>query len=235
MRSKIKILILFVLVSIGAFAQQDTLYFTNTHYTIPGHGTGGSVSFTDTIYNQGTAPFVGTVTFAAKVINISSDTLLSNQFSADSLNASDTLFPVPGANSYKAFTFTITNDTAPPFVIGPNTIVIWPVIHVNNTLLSDNPLDTIYINTTYYPLGIKESPLAHMYIFETPGQLNIHFGDAENLIQQVRIFNMLGQSMYAGSPEKSKNIPTAGWSMGIYLCEITTQSGDKRTFKFRIE
>ena len=234
MLSKIKILILFVLVSIGAYAQQDSLYFTSTHYIIPGQGTGSTISLTDTIYNQGTTPFVGTVTLAAKVINVSADTLLSSQFSADSLTASDTLFTSP-TNNYKALNITINGDTAQPFAIGPNTIVIWPIIKTNGTLMPDNRFDTIYINTTYYPLGIKESPLAHMYIFETPGLLNIHFGDAENLVQQVRIINILGQDMYSGSPENSKNIPTAGWSMGIYLCEITTMSGDKRTFKFRLE
>ena len=234
MFSKIKILILFVLVSVGAYAQ-DSLYFTTNVYNIGGQDTGGHLTINDTIYNQGSFPFVGTVTFAAKVVNFSADSSLSSQFTADSLTANDTLFPPPGANSYKAFTVTIINDTAPPFVIGPNTIVIWPIIKSNATLVSDNPYDTIYINTYYYPLGLKESPLANMYIFENPGQLNIHFGDAENLVKQVRIFNVLGQSMYGGTPDKSKNIPTAGWSMGIYLCEITTWNGDKRTFKFRLE
>jgi hypothetical protein len=74
-----------------------------------------------------------------------------------------------------------------------------------------------------------------MYIFQLSGRLNIVFGDAENLVQQVRIYDIIGQSVYSGTPDRSKNIPTEGWNKGIYLCEISTFGGERRTFKFRVE
>jgi hypothetical protein len=187
---------------------------------------------TDTLYNEGASPFIGTVTLSARVDTVP---LTPAQFSADSLSTADTLESFPAAGSYKVLHITVIGDTLPPFIVGPNTIVIWPIISVNNVRVPINPADSIYIYTYYYPLAIKESPLARMYIFETSDMLHVNFGDAENIVQQVRIYNTMGQSMYAGSPDWSANIATSGWSVGIYFCEITTESGEKRTFKFRVE
>lgn len=84
-------------------------------------------------------------------------------------------------------------------------------------------------------IGLKDSPLSKIYIFWTNNRLNIRFGDAENSIQQVRIYNILGQGIYSGSAPDSKYISTPGWAAGIYFCQITTFNNETRTIKFRLE
>lgn len=228
---KIKILVLFVLVLSFGSRAQDSLFFSRTVYAIP--ESIPSFGFNDTITNLGTVPFTGyTVIFTARVNN--DTTLLTYpRLTYDSILPSDSLLP---GNS-KELTFNLNNDTAPPFVVGTNAVVIWPIITINSTNIPINPADSIFINVTYDTLatGIAGTSLVKMYIFQTPGHLNVNFGDAENLVQQVRIVDVLGQGLYSGPADKSKNIPTTGWITGVYLCEITTYSGEKRTIKFRLE
>ena len=233
---KIKILVFsLLLLSFGSKAQ-DSLFFSRTVYSVTFVDTTTSFTIFDTITNLGSVPFTGaSVQFAAKVNNNIGLIFSSPRLTYDSIAPSDTLFP--GGANYKALSFTVNSDTAPPFVVGTNAVVIWPIITVNGTNIPINPADSIYINVTYDTVatGIAGTALIKMYIFQTPGHLNVNFGDAENLVQQVRIVDMLGQSMYTGSAERSRNIPTAGWITGIYLCEITTYTGEKRTIKFRLE
>ena len=164
-------------------------------------------------------------------VNSIVDTNTSQFNSSQTISPFDTIAP----GQRKILNFTINNDTAPPFIIGPNTIVIWPVYYNGGSPAHIGPNDSIIIHTYYYPLGIGDAPLAKMYIYQVPGHLNVNFGDAENIVQQVRIFDILGQEMYMNSPDRSKNINTAGWPSGIYLCEISTFNGEKRTFKFKLE
>jgi len=221
---KINILILFILITLGSYAQ-NRIDFSTTSYTITGLS---NFNVNDSIFVDSLNTPTGTLFFAARVdITL----LTAPQFisSPDSISI-DSL----SLGTYKQVSFTINNDTAPPFVVGPNTVVIWPVY--NNSIGYVSPNDSIYIHVTYDTLtGIGGTSLAKMFIFQTPGRLNVNFGDAENLIQQVSIYDILGQGMYAGSAERSKNIPTSGWTTGVYLCEITTYSGEKRTIKFRLE
>lgn len=223
---KCKLLVLFIILSGGLFAQ-DSLFFTRSVYNIPRLDTfsNNTFSITDSIYSLRSGGFIGNINFAARV----NGTLVSYpQFISDTIAPNDTI----GINP-QPLLFRFTNDTAPPFVIGTNAVVIWPIIA--GGAHPTPSFDSIYINTHYYPLDIKESPLAHMFIFQMGGHLNIVFGDAENVVQQVRIYDLLGQGIYADSPDRSRDIPTQGWNKGIYLCEITTFSGERRTFKFKLE
>jgi hypothetical protein len=233
---KIKILVFFVLLLSFGSRAQDSLFFSNTFYSVTFVDTTLSFTIYDTISNLGSVPFTGaSVKFAAKVNNNVALIFSSPRLVYDSIAPSDTLYP--GGGNYKALSYTVNSDTAPPFVVGTNAVVIWPIITINGTNIPINPADSIFINVTYDTLatGIAGTSLVKMYIFQTPGRLNINFGDAENLVQQVSIYDILGQGMYAGSADKSKNIPTTGWTTGVYLCEITTYSGEKRTIKFRLE
>ena len=222
---RINLLLLLILVTLGSYAQ-DSLRFTNTSFNTFLIDTSGGFTITDSIYNYGIAPVTDSVAYRA---NLNSSVYSGFSVTPQILPA-DTLYT--GVSKQ----ITITIDTAQQFLIGPNTIVIWPVIYHGGSPVSGTT-DSIYITVTYDTIhtGIAGSSLIRMYIFETPGRLNINFGDAQNLVQQVRIYDVIGQSIYTGSPEKSEDIPTAGWNAGIYLCEISTFTGEKRIIKFRIE
>lgn len=226
---KINILLLFILITLGSYAQNILVFDTSTYNIgIINHLT-PSITIFDSIYNDSSFVFNGSLSFGARV---NSFVTSAPQFT-NTYNANDTVFN-PGVR--KSVSFTIL-DSIPPgggFIIGPNTIVIWPIYDRGTTPFG--AVDSIYIHATYDTMtGIAGTSLLQIYIFQTPNRLNINFGDAENLVQQVRICDIMGQGIYAGSPDRSKNIPTAGWNTGIYLCEITTFTGEKRTIKFRLE
>ena len=229
---RIYLFLLFVTISLGSYAQQDTFHFFVNTFVVNGTDTSHSFSITDSIYYSGNSnTFADTVRFAAKVNSVS---LNSARFATTPalFTPQDTFFN----GQPKSISFTFLNDTAPPFIVGPNTVVIWPIYHLGgSTPAHVGPNDSIHITATTYPLGIPEAPLARVFMYQTAAQLHVQFGEAENLVKQVRIYNILGQGIYADSPDRSHNIPTAGWVPGIYLLEITTHSGDKRTIKFRLE
>jgi hypothetical protein len=219
-----------VLISIVSKAQ-DSLAFRQSSYTVLNTDTSQSFTIEDTIYNEGPTVFSGSVTFAARA----NGTLLnSSQFVSDSvIPAVDSLQAFGGSSKGLRFTIINNYDTAPPFIVNPIGVVIWPII--NSGATPTPAFDSIYITAYHFPLGLLIAPLAKMYLFQTTDHLNINFGDADNLVQQVRIYDILGRGMYTGTADRSKDINTAGWNSGIYLCEITTYSGEKRTIKFRLQ
>ena len=227
---KINLLLVLILITAASYAQ-DSLRFVNTFYNVSFIDTSRQFSIDDTLYNAGSSLITGdSIIYGASLNGATlNDTSLNHP--SNVVIPSDTLFP--GLANYKVVHLVV--DSSPAYQIGPNTIVIWPIIHRSGFPIPFYS-DSIYINVTYSRVtGIAGTSLLHMYIFQTPGHLNVNFGDAENLVQQVRIYDILGQGIYGGSPDRSKNIPTAGWNKGIYLCEITTLSGEKRTIKFKLE
>jgi hypothetical protein len=226
---KISILLLFIGITLGSYAQ-DTLHFVTNNFSLNIDTTANTaITIQNGLYFTGRdSAFSSIITFKARVDTTIIDTPRFLSPIYDTTN-------IFSRGVSKVLTFTIKNDTSPPFTIGNNTIVVWPVYHMGNNLGYIGPNDSIHISANYIPLGIADAPLAKMYIYQIPGHLNIVFGDAQNIVQQVRIVNVLGQSIYTGAPDRSKNILTAGWNQGIYLCEVSTYQGEKRTFKFRIE
>ena len=227
---KINILLLLILVTLASYAQ-DSLRFTRTSYALSFIDTNRYLTINDTMYNWGQTLITGDSVLVGVSLNSLPYSDTSLQHAPPSVIPSDTI--LPGIANYKIVTVTV--DSSSRYQVGPNTIVIWPIVHRNGVPI---PVvgDSIYINVTYNRItGIAGISLLRMYIFQTQGQLSVNFGDAENLVQQVRIYDILGQGIYTGAPDRSKNIPTTGWNKGIYLCEITTLSGEKRTIKFRLE
>jgi len=134
---KIKILVFFaLLISFGSKAQ-DSLFFSRTIYSIP--ESIPTFNFIDTIYNGGGSAFYGAyVTFVGRVNGDTSNLLTAANgrlTTNDSIVPSDTLNP----GSSKELTFTVNGDTAPPFEIGPNLVVIWPIITQSGTNIPINP------------------------------------------------------------------------------------------------
>jgi hypothetical protein len=229
---RIYIFLFFILISICSQAQNFLVFDTSTYNIGVINSLTGSINISDSIYDNDTSYiYYGNISFGARVNSHIAD---NSQFNYH-INTTDNLFKfIPGQRYPVSFTI---HDSTPPaggFIMGPNTIVIWPVYHRGGSPFG--PVDSIYIHATYDTLtGLAGTSLLKMFVFQTTGRLNINFGDAENLVQQVRIFDVLGKSIYAGPPDQSKNIPTAGWNTGIYLCEILTFTGEKRTIKFRME
>jgi hypothetical protein len=218
----LSLILIALLLTVSSYAQ--SLHFTTTSYpedTFLLHAP-DTLTLTNSIYNSSGTPFTGTVSVHALVrdsVDLSSaiDTPFLQSATIDSGGT-----PVP---------CTIQIHTSNPlFEIGPNVVVIWPVYQGGAAGPNDSIHLIVYIDTTYID-GINGSALLKTYVYQTGNYLHISFGEAQNLIQQVRIYDVDGQLMYDNTPAMSQSIYAAGWQKGIYLCEISTQAGERRVFK----
>ena len=199
----------------------DTLYFVNATPT-------DTSSILDSIYNTSATPFTGLVKFQAKATVGGLDSSLgqidSVSFAADTLNALGTPATAKALHIHIPY-------SNPVFIGGPTGVVIWPV-YIGGAA---GPYDSIKVVVTMPTVGLEEAPLAKMYLLQFAGSLSIRFGDYENLIKQVSLYDVTGRMVFSGTSQNSKNIPTSGWTTGIYFCELTTYHGERRTIKFVLQ
>jgi hypothetical protein len=215
--------ILFILfIAIGYIGVAQTLRFTPPQLTATNVHFGDSIVMIDTVYNIGSTPFVGPLWLYTQIdaVNSSSDSIYL-------LVNNDTLYP--GRGNGRVFSH-IFHITSPLYRVGPSTIVIWPLYNGNPA----GSVDSIGFTVYTWPLGIDENPLARAFLYQSNGSLLINFGDAENLVKQVRIYDILGKEIYADAADRSHRIPTAQWQSGIYLCEITTTTGQRKVIKINL-
>ena len=215
--------ILFILfIALSHLGAAQTLRFTPPQLSSTSVHFGDTIVMRDTIYNAGSTPFLGPLWLYTHI-----DTVNSYPDSIYLLVNNDTLYP--GRGNGRAFSH-IFHITSPLYVRGTNVVVIWPVYNGNPSGSGDSIGFTVYA----WPLGIDENPLARAYLYQSNGSLLINFSDAENLVKQVRIYDILGKEIYADTAERSHSIPTAQWQSGIYLCEITTTSGQRKVIKINL-
>lgn len=205
-------------------AQIPHLVFSQTQFGTLTRHLGDSIVIQDSMYNTSTTQiYHGSVILGARV---NSNILPYNAI--DSILFLNTTFDSLGGIKPCAIVLHIQNIN---FQVGPSAIVIWPIYNGGNA----GPADSIRLTVLVVPLGIEESPLSKMYLFRGPNILNIGFGDAQKWIQQVRIYDMLGKTIYNDSAENSKHITTTGWQPGIYICELLSTQGERKTLRIRID
>jgi hypothetical protein len=223
---KLYFVILLAIISSQVDAQAF-LKFKYTNYSpLAVVDTNQILTINDSVYNSShTTSFSGTIFYGANLnglpFPISDSTFISTLTPLDTGGT-----PFTGQPAL----FHLPLDS-PAFVNGSNGVIIWPLDRAHNVLG-----DTVHliINISYLA-GIEEAPLGKIYIIQRNGSLNIQFGDAQNIVQQVSLYNIEGQRIFTGSTDQSRNIPTAGWSSGIYFCEIKTYKGETRTIKFVLQ
>lgn len=197
---------------------RDSLVFTNVSIDTVGQ----TLTAVDSLRNLGGGAFTGTVYFNGS-INGGTPRLL------DSAVISTALDTAPGI--YKLISISLpTGDTSAHFVVGPNGVIIWPSYHAQPFA------DTLHIHVDISrTLGIDEAPLAKMYIIQAIGTINVQFGDARDIVKQVSFYDLSGRMIYSGTAEQAHRVAVAGWSTGIYLCQIETYRGERRTIKFMLQ
>ena len=215
---------------LGFSAQsQSLLHFTTTQYSAVSDTIGNSITLSDSIYNSSHDTIVPGPIYLYSRIGSTIYTDSTAPF-IDTPVISVAQVDTGGSPFVSTVGFSITiHFTQPYFEVGPPIgIVIWPVYNDGQA----GPNDSLRLSVQlYYPLGISESPLSRAYVYQIGDRLDINFGDAENLVQQVRIYDVEGRMMYSGSAQASQSIPANGWQRGVYFCELTTYAGERKTFK----
>jgi hypothetical protein len=101
---------------------------------------------------------------------------------------------------------------------------------------SGNTSETSLQLTAIRSVGIPEAENAagiHIYPNPTNGMVRIETNQA---IEQIRIYNLIGQLVYENKPQPDKNkkqikIQTANWTPGIYTVNTRTTAGFQKTIK----
>ena len=215
---KLYLLILIAILSLQVEAQ-SFVKLTRTQFPNFTKHYGDTILLSDSLYSTSGAGYTGTIRFYSRI---------NQTIHADFDTAS---FILDTSSSVKTAYTIVLPVTPANFVNGPNGVIIWPLYAGG----SAGPNDTIRFTAYVSPLGLDEAPLARLYVWQGNNYLNVNFGDYQNLIQQVRLYNVDGQLLYNDAPEPSQRISTSGWSSGVYFCEITTYQGERRTIKFVLQ
>lgn len=225
-KSMFRRLYLLLLISVLAFGvrAQSQLVFSHdtlTFFNVSIDSTAQVLVVSDTLKNLGGGVFSGTVYLNGRING--GIPLLIDSFALTNMDT------VPSSDSLIRFNLPV-GATSSSFVSGPNGVVIWPIYH-------QQPFtDSLYIKIfVTHVLGIDEAPLAKMYIIQNSGSLNVQFGDAPNIVKQVSFYDLSGRLLYSGSEQQAHSVPDAGWSTGVYICEITTWRGERRAIKFILQ
>ena len=130
--------------------------------------------------------------------------------------------------SVKAF----FNPLSAHWKVGKNIVVIWPA-----ALIGSPPVaaDTIHLLITAMPgVGIAEfaySPQADIFPNPASNFLHIHLKDHQNDFECVRIYNVLGETLFR-SFEDIDVIPLENFLHGMYFVEIAYKKQSPAIYRF---
>ena len=199
-------------------AQATGIGLTLLNYTVENNqgniDLGRTVTINALITNYDSSDFVGTLDFGLR--NSQQQLSSTNLFNKPPYSG-NTIMLNPGETVPAVFSVDID---APYFIPGPDVVVVWPI---STAPIGDSVVINLNIST---PTAIgNTNQLKLSYIILSDKILVQNIG-TENPIEQVRIYNIMGQ-VVSESQGTSSDIPTGMLSSGIYVCEL--RSGDKRS------
>jgi PKD repeat protein len=79
------------------------------------------------------------------------------------------------------------------------------------------------INIVSEPVGLADLSSTGLGLFPNPATTEIVINSGVSAIERIRISNMMGNTVYEGSPEgATATISLANWAKGMYLVEVKT-------------
>lgn len=224
---KIYLVLTCLLFTAFAYAQSVQLRFANTQFGTQTSFFNDTLYINDSIYNAGNQSFTGNIYTGCR-INSAVLPLPSGGI-VDSLIVQNAVLDT----NNNPVGFTLRVKISPQyFNIGPNVVVIWPIYNGMPTTISDS----IHLNViATYHTGIDESPAALIYLYQIGDRLNINMGERENTVKQVRIFDILGKTVYTNRAPDSRHIDVGEWNKGIYICDFLYDTGEHKTIKIWLE
>jgi hypothetical protein len=114
----------------------------------------------------------------------------------------------------------------PYFVVGPDIIIVWPI--ASATIL-DSARTNINIQAA---LGIEEDESDNLLLWQNGDELFLQLGNAEKILQGVRIYALNGQLRLTQQLAASTNrIPIKDLPAGVYVAEVRLMNGE--TYKLK--
>jgi hypothetical protein len=138
----------------------------------------------------------------------------------------------PGATAILPSPYFKVEKTA--FKVGKNIVVIWP-----SALAVPPAFDTTVMEMTAVPasVGVEEiKDNSEISVYPVPARdlLNIRFLKKENVLEHVRILDILGKEVYS-SPEAVSSINTSRFPTGVYFLYFQFKNRPSAVYRFSKE
>lgn len=135
---------------------------------------------------------------------------------------------------YALGTFPNTGTANVP-ILNPTTTTTrarFKVKGTGNVFFNVNKQNFTLTNNPSLPSGINEATAAlEATIYPVPANTSLHIATNETGNYEVAVFNTLGQKVHQESTNGTLEIPTATWSNGIYLIQITNKQTGSQIVK----
>ncbi len=226
MTRKIYTVVALIMVCCFSATAQSSIALKLINYTIQSDSVNFDLGYTITINADLTN--TGQVTY-----NDSLDFGLRNSTN-NFIPPSSGLFNKPPYTGYGLITID-TGETVPAvfsvhidmpyFHPGPDVVVVWPIcssVYNDSVLINLNILDPLAIN--------DEVEQITPYII-TGSEVFLEKA-SENNFQQVRIFNISGQLLYAQHADYISRVPIGNLPHGMFFCELQTNDKRRQVIKF---
>ncbi len=193
---------------------------TLINYTFDTVGFGYTITINAQVTNYDTLAFAGNIDFGLK--NSSYNLTTASLFNKPPYSSSFiSLYP----NETVPAVFSIDIDPQ-YFIPGPDVVVVWPIC---TGPIADSVLIEIFVET---PNSIKDERNDLFAYIIMPDRIFLKNYRAATNIEQVRIFNLMGQQVAELNGNYISEVPVPNLPKGLYLCEFTTADKRRQVIKF---
>jgi hypothetical protein len=199
-------------------AQPTGIGLTLLNYTVENNqdniDLGRTVTINALITNYDSSEFVGTLDFGLR--NTQQQLSSTDLFNKPPFSG-NTIILNPGESVPAVFSVDVD---APYFIPGPDVVVVWPI---STAPIGDSIVINLNINGATGITSANQLKLSYLVLSDKIVWTNTA---TENPIEQVRIYNLIGQTIYSTNGDNNE-VPTNQLNSGLYICEI--RSADKRS------
>ena len=199
-------------------AQSTGIGLTLLNYTVENNqgniDLGRTVTINALISNYDSSEFVGTLDFGLR--NSQQQLSATDLFNKPPFSG-NTIMLNPGETVPAVFSIDVD---APYFIPGPDVVVVWPI---STAPIGDSIVINLNINGATGIANTNQVKLSYLVLRDKIVWTNT---ETKNPIEQVRIYNLVGQTIYSTSGD-SNEVPINQLNSGLYICEI--RSADKRS------
>lgn len=199
-------------------AQSTGIGLTLLNYTVENNqdniDLGRTVTINALISNYDSSEFVGILDFGLR--NSQQQLSATDLFNKPPFSG-NTIMLNPGETVPAVFSIDVD---APYFIPGPDVVVVWPI---STAPIGDSIVINLNINGATGIANTNQLKLSYLVLRDKIVWTNT---ETKNPIEQVRIYNLIGQTIYSTSGD-SNEVPINQLNSGLYICEI--RSADKRS------
>lgn len=199
-------------------AQSTGIGLTLLNYTVENNqdniDLGRTVTINALISNYDSSEFVGILDFGLR--NSQQQLSATDLFNKPPFSG-NTIMLNPGETVPAVFSIDVD---APYFIPGPDVVVVWPI---STAPIGDSIVINLNINGATGIANTNQLKLSYLVLRDKIVWTNT---ETKNPIEQVRIYNLVGQTIYSTSGD-SNEVPINQLNSGLYICEI--RSADKRS------